>query len=372
VHGQGGEYDLSGDEPLTLQEAMKVMGDMNAFDELERELIEASRNNDAGRVDADELSRLLGQEAGQTLEQMRELTRMLEEAGMIEQRGKNWQLTAQAIRKIGQRALQEVFGQIREANIGDHALQEGGVGTERLDGTRPYVYGDPFLVDVQRTVRNALIRAGASVPVRLQADDFEIYETESVTQCSTVIMLDMSRSMLYNGAFQEGRKVAIALDSLIRSRFPRDNLHILAFSYFVLPLRPEMLFDNYWIENGGGTNFQEALAAGRQLLSKHKGGTRQIILITDGEPTTYSWGSDDWGGYRRSRGVVEETLREAARCARDDIVINTFMMDQDYGLSRFVQLMSKVNNGRAFFSSAGKLGQYVLVDYLKNKRRLIH
>jgi uncharacterized protein with von Willebrand factor type A (vWA) domain len=373
VHGQGGEYDLSGDEPLTLQEAMKVMGDMNSFDELERELIDASRNNDAGRVDQDELSRLLGQEAGQTLEQMRELTRMLEEAGMIEQRGKNWQLTAQAIRKIGQRALQEVFGQIRDSNIGDHSLQEGGVGTERLDGTRPYVYGDPFLVDVQRTVRNALIRGGASVPVRLRADDFEIYETESVTQCSTVIMLDMSRSMLYNGAFQEGRKVAIALDSLIRSRFPRDNLYIVAFSYFVLPLRPEMLFDNYWIENGGGTNFQEALAAGRQLLSKHKGGTRQIILITDGEPTTYSWGSDEWdGGYRRSRGVVEETLREAARCARDDIVINTFMMEQDYGLSRFVQLMSKVNNGRAFFSSAGKPGQYVLVDYLKNKRRLIH
>jgi uncharacterized protein with von Willebrand factor type A (vWA) domain len=188
-------------------------------------------------------------------------------------------------------------------------------------------------------------------------------------------MLDMSRSMLYNGAFQEGRKVAIALDTLIRSRFPRDNLHILAFSYFVLPLRPEMLFDNYWIENGGGTNFQEALAAGRQLLSKHKNGTRQIVLITDGEPTTYSWGSswggDDWG-YRRSPGVVEETLREAARCARDGITINTFMMEQDPGLSRFVQLLAKVNNGRAFFSSAGKLGQYLLVDYLKNKRRMVH
>jgi uncharacterized protein with von Willebrand factor type A (vWA) domain len=371
VNGQGGEYDFKGDEPLTLQEAMSVMGNMNSFDELEQELIQASRQNDVSKLDNEEISRLLGEEAGKTLEQMQEITKMLEEAGMIQKRGNDWQLTPQAIRKIGQQALQEVFGQIRESGLGDHSTERRGQGAERLDATRPYVYGDPFLVDVQRTVMNALRRGSSTPPLRLSADDFEIYETETITQCSTVIMLDMSRSMLYNGAFQEGRKVAIALDSLIRSRFPRDNLHILAFSYFVLPLKPEMLFDNYWIENGGGTNFQEALAQGRTLLNKHKGGTKQIVLITDGEPTTYSWGTDDWGNYRRSPGVIEETLREAARCARENITINTFMMEQDPGLARFVQMLSKVNNGRAFFSSQGKLGQYLLVDYLNNKQRVI-
>ena len=126
VHGQGGEYDFSGDEPLSLQEAMKVMGDMNAFDSLEQELIDAARHNDASRVDGDELGRLLGEDAAQTLDQMQDLTRMLEEAGMIEQRGNRWQLTAQAMRKIGQRALQEVFGQIRSSTFGNHAVENRG------------------------------------------------------------------------------------------------------------------------------------------------------------------------------------------------------------------------------------------------------
>jgi uncharacterized protein with von Willebrand factor type A (vWA) domain len=220
---------------------------------------------------------------------------------------------------------------------------------------------------------NALTREGAGTPVHIKMDDFEVYKTEMLTQCSTVIMLDMSYSMMMAGRFQAGRKVALALDSLIRSQFPKDNLYVVAFSYFVLTLRPEMLLDSYWVEYGGGTNFQEALRQSRLVLSKHKGGTKQIIMITDGQPTTFSsWSGDDnwgWGSGRHSPRALEETLREVVRCTKDGITINLFMMERDRSLSQFVATMAKINRGRAFFSTPSQIGEYVLLDYVNNKRK---
>ena len=308
-------------------------------------------------------------------EQMQQLTRMLEEAGLIRRKGNDWELTPRAVRKIGERALQDIFGRLQRNAFGDHTMERNGVGVERLDETKTYAYGDPFVIDSQRTVMNALIREGLGTPIRLQLDDFEVYKTETLTQCSTVIMLDMSYSMMMAGRFQAGRKVALALDSLIRSQFPRDNLYVVAFSYFVLTLRPEMLLDSYWVEYGGGTNFQEALRQARLVLAKHKGGTKQIIMITDGQPTTFSsWSGDDnwgWGSYRRSPRALEETLREVVRCTKDGITINTFMMERDRYLSEFVALMAKLNRGRAFFATPSRLGEYVLLDYVNNKRKLV-
>jgi uncharacterized protein with von Willebrand factor type A (vWA) domain len=136
-----------------------------------------------------------------------------------------------------------------------------------------------------------------------------------------------------------------------------------------------MLLDSYWVEYGGGTNFQQGLQYARSLLTKHKVGTRQIIMLTDGQPTTYSNWSDDgssyWGRYRRSPGVIEETLREVVRCTKEGITINTFMMERDPSLVEFVRLMTKINRGRAFFATPYRLGQYVLVDYVNAKRKLI-
>jgi uncharacterized protein with von Willebrand factor type A (vWA) domain len=187
-------------------------------------------------------------------------------------------------------------------------------------------------------------------------------------------MLDMSYSMIMAGHFQAGRRVALALDTLIRSKFPKDNLYVVAFSYFALPLRPEMLVDSYWVEYGGGTNFQEGLRYARSLLSKHKIGTKQIILLTDGQPTTYNnWSgdSDGWGRFRHSPDVIRETLREVARCTKDGITINTFMMEREPSLVEFVRLMTKINRGRAFFVTPHKLGEYILVDYVNSKRKLM-
>ena len=219
---------------------------------------------------------------------------------------------------------------------------------------------------------NALMREGQGTPVHITMDDFEVYRTERLTNCSTVIMLDMSYSMM-NGGFQAGRKVALALDSLIRSKFPKDNLYVVAFSYFVLTLRPEMLLDSYWVEYGGGTNFQEALRQARLVLSKHKAGTKQIIMITDGQPTTFSnWSGDDGSGWgRRSPRALEETLREVVRCTKDDITINMFMMERGRYESEFVATMARLNRGRAFYTSPSKIGEYILLDYVNNKRKVV-
>lgn len=376
MRGAANDYPFGGDEPVSLQEAMKLMGDMNSMDEVERELMQSIRSNDISNIDSDEIGRLLGEEARRMAEQMQQLTRMLEEAGLIRRKGNDWELTPRAVRKIGERALQDIFGRLKSSTFGDHTMERGGIGVERLDETKPYQFGDQFLIDAEKSLMNAIVREGAGTPIRIRLSDFEVYRTESLTQCTTVIMLDMSYSMMMAGRFQAGRKVALALDSLIRSKFPKDNLYVVAFSYFVLTLRPEMLLDSYWVEYGGGTNFQEALRQSRFILNKHKVGTKQIIMITDGQPTTFSsWSGDDdwsWGRFRRSPRALEETLREVVRCTKDGITINLFMMERDRYLSDFVALMAKINRGRAFYTTPTRLGEYILLDYVNNKRKVVH
>ena len=211
---------------------------------------------------------------------------------------------------------------------------------------------------------------------RASSDD--LYERGFVNALRTsyhVIVLDMSYSMVGSGAFREAKRVALALNTLIRSRYPRDYLELVVFSYFATELKPERLLQSDWVRYGGGTNIQEGLRRARDLLRKHKSMNRQIILITDAHPTTYtstsgeligSWGYG-WGG----RGqAIEETLKEVRRCTQNGITINTFMMARDPSLIGFAKLMSQINKGRAFFATPGRLGHYILVDYLRKKSKL--
>ncbi len=365
----GDDFNFSGDEPVTLQEAMRLMGDMNSMESLEQELIDAARSNDASQIDSSEIERLLGQEAGEMAEQLQQITKMLEESGIIQRKGKNWELTPQAMRRIGQKALQDIFSKLRKGVSGSHDLPQTGPGVDAGEQFKRWEFGDPFTLDVQKTITNAVMRQGPGTPVKVTPEDFEISQTTAVTRCATVLMLDMSYSMLMGGYFQAGRRLALALDTLIRSQFPKDTLTVVAFSYFVLKLKPDMLLDSYWVEFGGGTNFQEAFRQARQILGRDKAETRQIIVITDGEPTTYSyWLDDDWDN---PRGGMEQTLREVVRCTKDGITFNTFMMGRDPGAARFVGTVTKLNKGRAFLASADRLGQYVVTDYINSKRKVI-
>ncbi|HLY65181.1 MAG TPA: VWA domain-containing protein, partial [Chloroflexota bacterium] len=292
--GEGGEeFPFSGDEPLTLQEAMRLMDDMHGLADLEQELLQAVKTNDASNINTDEIGRLVDEEARALADQLQQFTKMLEESGLIQRKGKDWELTPRAMRKIAEKALQDIFGQLDSSLIGNHDLVLRGFGPERLDETKRFTFGDSLALDANRTLMNALFREAAtpSVPcqaaspaasaakIRLTPEDFEVYRSTATTRCSTIIMLDMSYSMMMGGRFQAGRRVALALDSLIRYKFPRDWLRVVAFSYFVLTLEPQMLLDSYWVEYGGGTNFQEALRQARLQLQRQKGGTRQIIMI---------------------------------------------------------------------------------------------
>ena len=378
MYPQPGErFPFSGDEPVSMQEAMRLMGDMKELDQLERELMEAAKLNDARQLDPDQIGRLIGDDARQMAEELQNFIKMLEEAGFIQQKGKSWLLTPRAMRKIGERALEEIFGRIESSVAGDHTLTRYGWGSERLDETKIYTYGDPFTIDAQGTVMNALRRDGAGTPVHLGMDDFEIYRSASINQCSTVIALDMSTSMHRRGIFQSARKVALALDTLIRTKYPRDFLKVVAFSHFVLPIEPYQLLDDYWIDPRG-TDITEALHQARAILGKRKGGTKQIILITDGQPRgvgpRFGWGggSDghDWydGGWSM-RDLMEEVLREVGQCTKEDITVNTFMLETEPVLTTFVKTLTKLNSGRVFFADPNQLGEYLIVDYVKNRRQ---
>lgn len=368
------DFRLFGDEPVTLQQALQLMGDLNDMEELEQQLRRALRTNDATNIDADELGKVLGEEARRFAQELQRLTKELEDAGLIRKRGENsWELTPQAMRKIGDKALTDIFNRIRGGDIGDHNREKSGVGVEITDETKRWEFGDPLHLNTLKTVSNAVLREGPGTPVRIRPDDFEIDRTIAQTRACTVIAIDMSYSMFWDGAFQAGQRVGLALDTLIRSKFPKDQVSVVAFSYFVLPLQPHMLLDTYWVEFGGGTNFQEVLRQSRQILGRQGGTNKQIILITDGEPTTYNWTESDLrANYgRRGGGLIEATMREVMRCTRDNITINTFMLDQSPSLLRFVQLMTKINRGRAFIASPHSLGSYVVADYVSNRNKVI-
>ncbi len=364
-----GKQPFSGDEPITLQEALRRMNDMNGLDELEKELMEAIRNNDSGLLDNDKVEHLLGEEARKIAEELQEFAKLLEQAGLIRRKGNQWELTPRAMKKVAERALQEIFGHVDKGLTGDHTKDRFGWGVDRLDETKTYEFGDMFSVDLQGTLKNALVREGPGVPVHLTVDDFEVFKTASINQCSTVILLDMSYSMFRNGRFLAGRRVAMALDSLIRSKFPRDVLHIAAFSYFVLPLKHQQLLETHWIDPGG-TDIPEAIRMGREMLKDVKDGTKQIILITDGMPHANAYGYD-YGRYEHGwsmREAMEETLREVSKCTRRGIRVNTFMLDTDPVINTFIKSYTKVNKGRIFFADPHQLGEYLIVDYMKNRR----
>ena len=377
---QDNGFRMFGDEPVTLQQALELMGDLNGMEEMESQLRQALRTNDPSQVDADELGRVLGEEARQYAQELQRLTKELEDAGLIRRRGQGWELTPQAMRKIGDKALTDIFQRIRGGGIGDHNREKSGIGVEITDETKLWEFGDPLHLNTLKTVSNAVLREGPGTPVRIRPDDFEVDRTISQTRASTIIAIDMSYSMFWDGAFQAGQRVGLALDTLIKTKFPKDQVSVVAFSYFVLPIKSDMLLETYWVEFGGGTNFQEVLRQSRQMLARQGGNNKQIILITDGEPTTYNWQEDDlqasFGrGGRHGRGggsgLLEATMREVMRCTRDNITINTFMLDQSPSLLRFVQLMTKMNKGRAFVASPDNLGSYVVSDYVSNRTKVI-
>jgi uncharacterized protein with von Willebrand factor type A (vWA) domain len=360
-------YDFSGSDPLGFAEAAAVMNQLGDLDRLEQMMSSSPNPGALAEVDLERAGQLLGEDASKSLEQLAKLARQLIDAGLMDVKEGRLELTPRGLRRIGQNALSDLFSRLIKDRMGRHVADREGIGHERTFETKPYEWGDPFNLSIERTIRNALGRRGAGTPVRLSAEDFEIDRTESLTSTATVLALDLSLSMPMQDNFLAAKKVAMALHSLITSQFPRDYLGLVGFGELARELRaeqlPEVSFDYTY-----GTNMQHALLLARRMLARQSG-TKQVIMITDGEPTAHILpGGEPFFSYPPAPETIQVTLNEVVRATREGIRINTFMLDSREYLRNFVEKITRLNRGRAFFTTPETLGDYVLVDFLDQKR----
>ena len=360
-------YDVSGFDPLGMVEAAQLMERLGQMDQLDHLLRSAASPAALAEVDLEAARGLLGEDDARDLQRLAELARLLEEAGLISQKEGRYELTPRGLRRIAQRALSDLFGRLDRDRLGGHPVDRPGPGHERTYESKPYEYGDPFNLDIERTIRNAVARGGAGVPVRLDPADFEVGRTEALTRTNTVVLLDLSLSMPMRDNFLAAKKVAMALHALISAQFPKDYLAIVGFSEVARALRPEQLPEVSW-DYVYGTNMQHALLLARRLLARQSG-TRQILMVTDGEPTAHLLpGGEVFFHYPPVRETVQATLAEVARCTAEGIRINAFVLDATPDLQAFVERLARINRGRVFLVTPETLGSYVLIDFLEQKR----
>jgi len=365
------EYPFKGEESMTLDQAMELMGKLQEMDKLEQQIQQVMRNGNVEDLDPVKVEEHLGEEARRNLEQLQKVIQQLEEAGYLKRKGDRLELTPRGMRKLAQKALKEVFSELKKDRVGRHEVYYRGDGGERTGETKPYEFGDPFDLDLHRTLFNSVLREGPKTPLKLSPDDFEINRTEHMTQTATVLLLDQSRSMGMFGSFSAAKKVALALYWLIKSEYPRDYFNVIGFSDYGMEIKTDDLAELTWNAWVSGTNMQHGLLLARGVLSRQKVATKQILMITDGEPTAHLEGGRAQFSYPPSWQTLDETLKEVMRCTQEGITINTFMLESNYYLMDFIDKMTRINKGRAFYTDPSQLGKYVMVDYLKGRRKRI-
>lgn len=376
LNPDGGAYQFSGDESLDLDAAQQLMRQLSELDELSEQLRDAERAGDTDGIDRDLLKQLLGEDADTSLQQLDELMKALEDAGYIRpgDHGEP-ELTPRGSRMIGQRALGEIYAQLKRQRMGNHALPEEGRFGERLEQTKPYEFGEPFDVHMPRTLRNAILRGGKlpadgrSAGIQLGADDFEVYRSERITSTATALLVDLSWSMALRGSFQAAKRVSMALHQLITSQYPKDSFYVIGFAAYARELKPKDLPFMQWDEDLLGTNMQHALLLADKLLSKHSGANKQVIMISDGEPTAHLENGEAMFAYPPTQQTLHATLRAVKRCTQRGIAINTFMLEESAFLKAFMDKIAQINGGRVFYTDPSRLGEYILVDYVEHKRR---
>lgn len=360
-----------GPESLGFADALALVREMERWKQLEEQLL----SGDLERVDLQRLAELLGPDALRSFQHLRQVMTVLTQAGYLVQREGRAQLSPKGVRKIGQLALRDIYQSLLRDRPGGHGTDHRGAVQLRPEETRAYRYGDPMALDLVGTLRNAL-RRGPRVPMDIAPDDFQVHAADQTTSSSTVLLLDMSWSMSWEGRFAAAKKVAMAMESLIRAKYPRDYFGIVGFFTRAVELKLRDLPEASWNMGDPFTNLQDGLRMAADLLARHPGHNQHIIVITDGQPTAYflrgrlycEWPLS-FGGI--SKRAAQETLREVERVTRRGIVINTFMLDDSPSLRAFVERMTRINKGRALYTRPDRLGQYLLVDYLSKKRKRV-
>lgn len=358
-----------GPKSLDYGEALDLMREMERMRQLEQDLMSGNFET----ISMDDLQEMLGQQAHQDFQNLRQVMMLLNQSGYMSRKGEHMQLSPKGVRRIGQLALRDIYQGLLKDRSGSHVTDHRGVTEMRPEETRPYAFGDPLNLNLVATLKHALTRR-PGVPLALNPDDFEIYENDYGSSSSTVLCLDMSWSMSWEGRFAAAKKVAMALETLIRSKFPRDFFSIVGFFTRAIELKLKDLPEASWNMGDPFTNLQDGLRLASDLLGRHPSRNQHIIVITDGQPTAYFLNKRlycEWplsfGGI--SMRAAQETLREVERVTRKGITINTFMLDDSPSLRAFVEKMTQINRGRALYTRPDHLGEYMLVDYLSKKRK---
>ncbi|MDA8209303.1 MAG: VWA domain-containing protein, partial [Actinomycetota bacterium] len=352
-----------GNEAMSTQDAAGALAGLGELDSTESFLRAVTDPSDLGRLDLEHLSELLGQQEAKSLQRLAEVAQELQEAGLIAREGERLTISAKGLRRIGEKMLAEVFAKLDAGRFGAHARMRSGAGIDKEFETRPYEFGDPLDLALPETLRNTIVRQRGGVPLKVSVEDFEIETREALVAASTVLCLDLSLSMPLRDNFMSAKKVAVALQGLISSRYPRDFLAVVGFSEVAHQIRPSELPSVSW-DYAYGTNMEDALRLSRKLLAGRPG-KRQVLMITDGEPTAHILeNGEPFFSYPPVPETIAATLAEVRRCTREGITVNSFVLDANEYLRDFMSRVARINRGRVFYTAPDDLGAYVLVDFM--------
>jgi uncharacterized protein with von Willebrand factor type A (vWA) domain len=364
-----GRTRMKGNQPLGMSDATTALEELADLEELESTLGQEYPGASLEDVDEEAIRRALGRQAVDDLRQLREVERELERQGYLRREGGRLELTAKAVRRLGATALRRVFASLSSSTRGDHDVPNAGSAGELTGSSRPWQFGDEQPLDVVRTVSNAIRRNGVGASgVKLHVDDFEVIETERRTSAAVCLLVDLSWSMTLRGTWGVAKSTALALHSLVSTRFPQDALQVIGFSNYARVLQPTELagLDAEMVQ---GTNLQHALLIAGRFLDRHPEHEPVVLVVTDGEPTAHLLPSGDYTfDWPPSPETLAVTLAEADKMTRRGATLNVFMLASDQGLVDFVEKLAKRNGGRVFAPSGDQLGDYVVSDYLRARR----
>ena len=382
------QESMTGDAPLGLSDATTAVADLAELAELEAALGQEYPGARLEDVDEEAIRRSLGRQAVDDMDALRQIERELERQGYLERKAGKLELTPKAVRRLGETALRRIFADLPEGRFGDHDQRDAGQAGEYTGATREWQFGDEQAIDTPATVRNALLRDAAAVRhaagdrsggedgehgehprVRLSAADFEVGETERRTSAAVCLLVDLSYSMALRETWGIAKQTALALHALIRSRFPQDSIQVIGFSNYARELRETDLAGLGW-DMVKGTNLHHALVLAGRYLDQRPEHDPIVLIVTDGEPTAHLMRNGDYMfDWPPAPETIELTLAEVDKMTRRRAQLNIFMLVDDERLTAFVEEVARRNGGRVLSAQPERLGEFVVRDFLRTRRK---
>jgi uncharacterized protein with von Willebrand factor type A (vWA) domain len=383
---------MAGDDPLGLGDATTAVADLADLAELEAALGQDYPGASMDDIDEAAIRRSLGRQAVDDMEALRQIERELERQGYLQRTAGKLELTPKAVRRLGETALRKIFADLPEGRFGDHDQRDAGQAGEYTGATRPWQFGDEQAIDTPATVRNALLRDSAAVRdriaarpaagprdaapvgggtplVRLAPEDFEVEETERRGAAAVCLLVDLSYSMALRGTWGVAKQTALALHALVRSRFPQDAVQVIGFSNYARELRETDLAGLGW-DMVQGTNLHHALVLAGRFLDQRPEHDPVVLIVTDGEPTAHLRRDGQyWFDWPPAPETLELTLAEVDKMTRRRAQLNIFMLADDERLTAFVEEVARRNGGRVLRAQPDRLGEYVVRDFLRTRRK---